>query len=123
MLALQIERIIRAQNIDRLVLATSTDGSDDAVAALGARLGVAVFRGDLHDVLDRTHRAADAFGADVVVRLTGDCPLCDPGLIDRVIGFRAEGGYDYASNTLTPTFPDGLDVEVMRQSPRYGPGP
>jgi spore coat polysaccharide biosynthesis protein SpsF len=116
MLARQIERIGRAKDVDRLVLATSSDPSDDAVAALGERLGVDVFRGDLHDVLDRVWHAADAFEADYVVRLTGDCPLCDSDLIDRVIRFCRDGGYDYASNTLSPTFPDGLDVEVMRQS-------
>jgi spore coat polysaccharide biosynthesis protein SpsF len=110
----QIERVKRARGIDALVVATSTDASDDALQALCDSLGVACHRGSLEDVLDRFVGAARPFAPAFVVRLTGDCPLTDPQVIDRVIAAAQEPGVDYASNALHPTFPDGLDVECMR---------
>lgn len=112
MLAHQIERVKRARSIERLVLATSANDDDDAVADLGKTSGVDVYRGSLDDVLDRFYRAAEPFAPSHVVRLTGDCPLADPELIDRIVAFAVEGGHDYASNTIPPTYPDGLDVEI-----------
>jgi spore coat polysaccharide biosynthesis protein SpsF len=114
MLARQIERLRRATTIDRLVVATSTEHSDDPIAALCARLGVDCFRGSLDDVLDRFCKAAERYMPEQVARLTGDCPLADPAVIDAVARFHLAGGYDYSSNTLHPTFPDGLDVEICR---------
>lgn len=115
MLQRQIERVLRAQSIGKLVVATSTDPSDDAVAALCQRLGVACHRGPLDDVLARFAGALEVFGpADHLVRLTGDCPLADPQVIDATIARHLESGADYTSNTLTLTFPKGQDVEVMR---------
>lgn len=113
-LARQIERVRRATTIDRLVVATSMDTSDDPLAALCARVGVDCFRGSLDDVLDRFCKAAERYPSEHIVRLTGDCPLADPGVIDAVARFHGAGGYDYSSNTLHPTFPDGLDVEICR---------
>ncbi|MBO6899849.1 MAG: glycosyltransferase family protein [Rhizobiaceae bacterium] len=112
MLQHQIERILRANLPEKLVLATSVNREDDAVANIGVACGIAVYRGSLDDVLDRFYRAAEAYKPTHVVRLTGDCPLTDPALIDAVTRFAVEGGYDYASNTIRPSFPDGLDVEV-----------
>lgn len=112
MLQHQIARILRARLPDTLVLATSINPEDDPVAALGEACGVAVHRGSLEDVLDRFYRAAEPYSPSHVVRLTGDCPLADPMVIDTVTRFAVDGGYDYASNVLPPTFPDGLDVEV-----------
>lgn len=114
MLARQIERVRRAKTIDRLVVATSNDRSDDPIAALCARLGVDCFRGSLDDVLDRFCKAAERYSPEQVVRLTGDCPLIDPDVIDAIARFHLAGGYDYSSNTIYPTFPDGLDVEIFR---------
>lgn len=113
MLARQIERVRRARRIDRLVVATSSEASDDAVAALCHQLGVARFRGSLDDVLDRFYKAAAPYRPAHVVRLTGDCPLADPHLIDRLIGFHLDGGFDYSSNSLERTYPRGLDAEIM----------
>lgn len=113
MLARQIERIRRAKKVDRLVVATSTDPADDGIAALCRDLEAECFRGDLHDVLDRFYQAARKSSPAAVIRLTGDCPLADPDIIDRAVDFFTEGGFDYASNTIVPTYPDGLDVEVM----------
>ena len=115
MLQRQIERVRRAQGIGTLVVATSTDASDDAVAALCGRIGVACHRGPLDDVLARFQGAAEAFGpSDHIVRLTGDCPLTDPQVIDSVIASHLDSNADYTSNTLKLTFPKGQDVEVFR---------
>jgi spore coat polysaccharide biosynthesis protein SpsF len=116
MIVRQLERVRRCARIDRIVVATSTDVSDDRLAKVAADAGVAVFRGSLADVLDRFHGAAQQHIPHTVVRLTADCPLADPRLIDRVIEFYLKGGYDYATNALRPTYPDGLDVEVFRAS-------
>lgn len=112
MLHHQIERIQRARMPAHLILATSRNPDDDAVANIGHNAGVDVYRGSLGDVLDRFYHAAEPFAPSHVVRLTGDCPLADPSIIDAVTRFAVEGEYDYASNTIRPTFPDGLDVEV-----------
>lgn len=114
MLARHIERIRRAATIDGIVVATSTDASDDPIDRLCAQLSIACFRGSLNDVLDRFCKAAEHHPSKHVVRLTGDCPLADPSVIDAVVRFHLDGAYDYSSNTLHPTFPDGLDVEVCR---------
>ncbi|MCB1509496.1 MAG: glycosyltransferase family protein [Hyphomicrobiaceae bacterium] len=114
MLARQIERILRSRRIDKLVVATSALAEDQAVADLAAAAGVDCYRGSLDDVLDRMYQAVAPYSPDLMVRLTGDCPLADWDVIDKVVSFAEEGGYDYASNTLQPTWPDGLDVEVVR---------
>ncbi|MFI4976000.1 MAG: cytidylyltransferase domain-containing protein [Caulobacterales bacterium] len=115
MIVRQIERVGRARRIDRLVVATSDDASDDPVAEAVAREGVGVHRGSLGNVLERFVGALDAFGpADAVVRLTADCPLADPTVIDATIQRFVEADVDYASNTPPHrTYPKGLDVEVM----------
>lgn len=113
MLLRQLERLRRCRTLDRLVVATSEVGADDAIARMCGEHGVACRRGSLEDVLDRFRGAALAEGAEVVVRLTGDCPLADPAVIDHIVEVFLASGCDYASNTLVPTYPDGLDAEVM----------
>jgi spore coat polysaccharide biosynthesis protein SpsF len=113
MLWRQVERVRRSRRIDRLVIATSTDRSDNAIASFCAERDLLCFRGSLNDVLDRYCEAARRFAPDHVVRLTADCPLIDPAVIDAVIRFHLDGRFEYASNRAPPTFPDGLDVEVM----------
>ncbi len=113
MIERQIERLRRSRRIERLLIATSTQAEDDALAALCGRIGVPCFRGSLDDVLDRFYQAAKAHGARHILRLTGDCPLADPLEIDRLIDFYLEGRFDYASNCLEPSFPDGLDAEIF----------
>lgn len=112
MLARQIERLQRAQGFERLIVATSDRPEDDCIADLAAQLGLACGRGSLNDVLDRFYNAAVPFAPEWIVRVTGDCPLADWTVVDRCIDFAVKGGFDYASNTLKPTWPDGLDVEV-----------
>jgi spore coat polysaccharide biosynthesis protein SpsF len=114
MLELQIERIKRARLIDRLIVATSNLGDDDPIDDLCTRIGTECFRGNLEDVLDRFYQAVKLSSPLHIVRLTGDCPLCDPLLIDRLIEFHLSEDYDYSSNTDIPTYPDGLDVEVFK---------
>ena len=116
MLQLQVERVLRSSRIDKLIIATSSHPSDDKLENLCRRLNIFCFRGSLDDVLDRFYNAANIFQPDHVVRLTGDCPLIDPELIDATVDFYFNGDYDYASNVLEPTFPDGLDVEIFRFS-------
>lgn len=116
MLARHIERLRRSHRIDRLIVATSIEASDNPLANLCATLGVECFRGSLNDVLDRFYQAAVPYQPEHLLRLTGDCPLADPEVIDGIIDFHLSGGYDYSTNALQPTFPDGLDVEVFRFS-------
>jgi spore coat polysaccharide biosynthesis protein SpsF len=112
-----VQRTRQAQTINEAILATSTDQRDDPLAALSTRLGVRCFRGSEFDVLSRFVGAAQAFDADIVVRLTADCPLLDGAVIDRVVRvFQETEGVDYVSNTLKRTYPDGLDVEVIARA-------
>ena len=114
MLERQIERLRRARRLDRLTVATSSDASDDPIAALCAGIGVDCFRGSLDDVLDRFYRAAQAAGPEAVMRLTGDCPLTDPAVIDALVDLHRAGSFDYSSNAQVRTYPDGLDAEIMQ---------
>ena len=115
MILRQLERIGRAQRIDRLVVATSDDRTDDVLAEILTHNRVDLFRGSLDDVLGRFAGVlAEHPNADHVVRLTADCPLTDPELIDAVIDRCVRTGADYASNTPSRrTYPKGLDCEAM----------
>src|SRR5438093_4137594 len=95
MLLRQIERLDRAWSLDKLIIATSRDGADDALAALCCENGIECCRGSLDDVLDRFYQAARHYQPEHVVRLTGDCPLADPAIIDAVVAFHLDGGFDY----------------------------
>jgi spore coat polysaccharide biosynthesis protein SpsF len=113
MLGRQLERVAHASTVDKLIVATTLDASDNAIQELCATAGITCFRGDRDDLLDRFYQASKPFKPKHVVRLTGDCPLLDSTLIDGVVQFYLDGSYDYASNAIRPTFPDGLDVEVF----------
>ncbi|GIW07980.1 MAG: hypothetical protein KatS3mg060_2785 [Dehalococcoidia bacterium] len=108
-----VERVRATPSVDRTVVVTSDRPDDDALAALLANSDVPCFRGSLDDVLDRFYRAARHFGGDTIVRITGDCPLVDPIVVERVLRAHRASGADYTTNTLRYTFPDGLDVEVF----------
>lgn len=115
MILRQIERIRQARWTDQLVMATSTDASDDILTDVCEAAGVECARGSLDDVLDRYYQVARKLAPQHVVRLTADCPLLDPDVMDAVIAFHLAGKFDYTSNALDVlTFPNGLDVEVMR---------
>lgn len=112
-LARVVNRTRRAQLAAEIVVATSVLPADDDILRECDRLAVPCFRGDEGDVLDRYYHAAQQFAADAVVRITSDCPLIDPELIDATVRAFLDEMADYATNSLTITYPRGLDVEVF----------
>jgi spore coat polysaccharide biosynthesis protein SpsF len=116
MLAWVVERAKMANSIDMVGVATTDDSSDDALVDFCVIAGVSIYRGSMHDVLDRYYQAARLFEAQVVVRITGDCPLIDPALVDYTVAEFFRSGADFAANRLPPpwkrTYPIGLDTEV-----------
>lgn len=114
MISRQIERLARCRRLTRLIVATSDLPSDDPLAAHLTSEGVDVFRGSLEDVLARYLDCAHQFGVTGdIVRLTADCPLIDPAVVDEAIDLRASSGVDYVANGRNRTYPRGLDVEVF----------
>ncbi len=115
MLARLLERLARVRRADSIVVATTTNATDDPIVDLCSTMGVACFRGSEHDVLSRYAGAAAAHGAELVVRVTSDCPLLDPQLVDELIELfsQSAGTLDYVSNMLEPSYPYGMAVEVM----------
>lgn len=108
-----LNRVSKAQFIDKVVVATSTNPNNDPLVSYVKSIGFDSFRGDEQDVLSRFYEAAKLFGATVILRITADCPLVDPLIIDNLISDFKYHNVDYATNTLPPTYPDGLDVEVL----------
>jgi spore coat polysaccharide biosynthesis protein SpsF len=113
LLELMVERLRRTRHLDEIVIATTEDASSDPLQALAERLGIGCFRGSEDDVLARVLGAAQAYDADLIVELTGDCPLIDPALVDHVIERHREGGADYTANVLEKTYPLGFAVQVF----------
>ena len=115
LLEYQLERVQQSVLIEEIIVATTEKEHDDAIVGLCNLLGVKVYRGSENDVLSRYYEAAIEFKADLIVRLTSDCPLIDPVIIDQVIQLHLdqEAGIDYTSNTLARSFPRGLDTEVF----------
>lgn len=113
MLRRVVERARLAKRVDVVVVATTTAAADDAVVDECERIGTPFFRGQEDDVLDRHYQAALAFGADAIVRITSDCPLADPELVDEVVRAYETESADYASNNLVFTYPRGVDLQVV----------
>lgn len=115
MLEHQLRRLMNCTKVDEMIVATTANPSDDPIAELADRVGVGCFRGSEHDVLGRFVRASQMTKADVIVRITGDCPLIDPLITDKVINdlVAHSGECDYVSNTIQRTYPRGLDVEAF----------
>lgn len=118
LLKYECERILQSQKIDKLIIATSIDKSDDAIESFAKENNIEVFRGSLDDVLLRYYECAKGFKEEhgieslSIVRVTGDCPIIDSQVIDQVIEYFEANNCDYTSNTLVPTYPDGMDVEI-----------
>ena len=113
-LAHMILRVKQAKYIDQIVVATTLNGTDDAIQVLCQEMHVSCFRGSETNVLERVYLACKTHNADYVCKLTGDCPLIDPLIIDRVITEHLNGDYDYSSTGINEnTFPVGFDTEVM----------
>jgi spore coat polysaccharide biosynthesis protein SpsF len=114
MIGRQLERIKESKLIDEIVVATSTESTDDQLAYYVEESGVNIQRGPLEDVLQRFIEVLDVYDFKHIVRLTADCPLADSDVIDGTIEMYLNSNLDYVSNTLKRTFPRGLDVEVFK---------
>lgn len=117
MILLELERLQRCRMINKIILATSTDTSDDVLEETVKNAGFSTYQGNLNDVLDRYYKCANQYSPVHVVRITGDCPVIDPRIVDSIIIKHLQENNDYTSNVLEPaTFPDGLDTEVIKFS-------
>ena len=116
LLELHLKRVLGSKLIDELIVATTISPEDSAIVAIVKKLGLTSYQGSVDDVLDRFYQALQGNPVDYVVRLTSDCPLIDPSLIDKVIQHTLDHDLDYCSNTLAPQYPDGQDVEVFKYS-------
>jgi len=108
-----VNRVSKARLINKLIVATTVNSEDDIIMKFCNNNDTSVFRGAEEDVLDRYYNCAKKYELKNIVRITADCPLHDPNIIDTVINEYLKGNYDYVSNTLEYTFPDGFDVEVF----------
>lgn len=113
LLEIHLERVMRSSRISKIIVATTIELEDGKVVAVANKSGVEVYTGSVNDVLERFYLAALPEKPDYVVRLTSDCPLVDFQVIDAIIDECVTGEYDYVSNTLEPTYPDGVDVEIF----------
>jgi spore coat polysaccharide biosynthesis protein SpsF len=113
MLSWVAERLQRAVLLDEVIVATTQASADETIVSLCREQEVLCFRGSVEDVLDRYYRAASCHHADVIVRITSDCPLIDAGVVDEVVQAFLMSDVDYASNTVIRSYPRGLDVEVI----------
>jgi spore coat polysaccharide biosynthesis protein SpsF len=111
-----VERARRAKSIQDVVIATTVSPKDDAIVEWAKKAGVSVFRGSEEDVLLRVLEAAKAYDGEVIVELTGDCPLLDPAHIDELVKYWEENDFDYVSNILERTYPRGFDTQVFARS-------
>lgn len=116
LLDIHLQRVLKATKITTLVVATTIEDGSDEIVRVARRNGIECYRGSINDVLGRFYFAVKDMSPDYVVRVTSDCPLIDPHVIDHVITTCISAGCDYASNTLKPTYPDGIDTEVFRFS-------
>jgi spore coat polysaccharide biosynthesis protein SpsF len=112
MLELMVERVRRSRQVDAIVIATTVNKTDEPIVELAQKLDLGLFRGSELDVAGRVTAAMQAAKADVVVRLTSDCPLIDPEVIDQIVRVYLANDFDYVTNAIVRTYPDGLDVQV-----------
>lgn len=119
LLKYQCDRLAKSEKINHLIIATSTDELDDEIDEFAQKNKIACFRGSLDDVLERYYLCAKEFKLDSnlttlnIIRITGDCPIIDSKLVDKVINYYETNICSYASNTIIPTFPDGMDIEIF----------
>lgn len=108
-----IDRLKRCESLKNIIIATTVNKSDDQLFEWARLHNVPLFRGSETDVLNRFFKCASQYDVDVIVRITADDPLKDPKVIDRAVTIFNSNDYDYVSNTINPTFPEGIDVEVF----------
>lgn len=116
LLQIHLDRIKQAKEVDDIIIATTTKQADDLIVELAERLSVKYYRGSENDVLDRFYQSVKGIKPKWIVRVTSDCPLLDPKMIDAVIVCAKLNDVDYCSNGLVENFPDGQDVEVFKFS-------
>ncbi|MDQ8004325.1 MAG: glycosyltransferase family protein [Pedobacter sp.] len=116
LLKIHLDRLKKSSEIDHIIVATTVADEDKVIVDLCKQWGISSFRGAVDDVLDRFYQAARKFGAKWIVRVTSDCPLIDPDMVDAVIKLAKINDLDYAANILEERFPDGQDVEVFKFS-------
>jgi spore coat polysaccharide biosynthesis protein SpsF len=116
MLLLMLERLSHSKLLNHIIVATTTNKNDDIIYETAKKNGYGVFRGSEFDCLDRHYQVAKKFNVDFICKITSDCPIIDPEVIDQVIDKFQNGSYDYVSNVHPATFPNGLDVEIFRFS-------
>ncbi|MDV2583345.1 glycosyltransferase family protein [Alkalibacillus haloalkaliphilus] len=118
LLEYQVERLRRTECLDQIVIATTTQAEDQTIVDFSKELSIPYYRGSEEDVLSRYVEAANHYDADVIVRITSDCPIIDPQVIDQVVSYYLENhhDYDYVSNTLQRTYPRGMDTEVFSKN-------
>jgi len=114
LLSLHLKRILKSRLATKIIVATTLEKEVQGILKICDRLKVDYFQGSTEDVLDRFYQAAKDYCPDWIVRLTSDCPLLDPELVDDVISFAVKNNKDYATNTFVENFPDGQDVEVFK---------
>lgn len=108
-----INRLKQVKQVSQIILATTEETQDKTLLDIATNEKIKTFSGSSHNVLERYYQCAKKFSVDPIIRITGDCPLIEYQLIDEMVIFFQKNNYDYVSNTLEPTFPDGLDVEII----------
>ena len=108
-----INRIQKTKGVEQIILLTTNKKEDEILLNIAKDSGILGFAGSEQNVLERYYECAIKFDADPIIRITGDCPLIDPKIVQDMIKFYQMHNYDYITNTLPPTYPDGLDVEVF----------
>jgi spore coat polysaccharide biosynthesis protein SpsF (cytidylyltransferase family) len=114
LLEIHLERLKKCKTISDLIVATTTESEDEKIVEIAQKVGLSYYRGSQNDVLDRFYQAAKPYSPDFVVRVTSDCPLIDPILIDNIVDYTINSGLDYVSNVIEQSgYPDGQDIEVF----------
>jgi len=108
-----INRVKKIKSVEQIALITTRKKSDKILLKIAEDNGIIGFSGDVHDLLSRHYHCALKINADPIIRITSDCPLTDPKLVEKILQYYLENDYDYVTNTIDPTFPDGLDVEIF----------
>lgn len=116
LLYIHLKRILKAKNVSKLMVATTYEEGAEKIVEIAKRAGVETYKGSVNDVLERFYFATKPENPDYVVRITSDCPLIDPAVIDQVVEKCISSGVDYVSNTMKPTYPDGIDCECFKFS-------
>ncbi len=107
-----IDRIKQIKSVEQIILATTQEENDKILTEIAKQNSIGSFVGDSIDVLDRGYQCALQNNADPIIRITGDCPLIDPDIVEEMLEFYLKNNYDYVSNRINPKYPDGLDVEI-----------